>query len=373
MADARWKRLIPSIAMCALVVMGAACSEPAPRLEETGVATFAIIGGTAALSPEQAAVVPIGRNVNRLWQLACSGTVIAKRLVLTSRYCVAEVTAERTFKDFPPGTLGVYSGTNAGERAVTSLPPPALGAQVFVPDSAGLLLPVAVILLDRDVEAPVAALRLAAPPQRDEAFTVVGFGFDEKNVLSGVRRERTGLSVLELGANPALELEAGEFLTGESLCLGDEGGPAIAKDSRAVFGFATGFTNGQPFLSFDPSAGCRGAGTRAYFQDLVSVKAVLERAFAAAGATPRLEGGAELPSAKDAGAPDAARDAGASSKSTQAAKIPSQADDYEPPKTNIASSGCSASRAPSTSGAFQFLGLLSVLLALSRTRRSLRP
>src|SRR5262249_39982839 len=105
--------------------------------------------------------------------------------------------------------------------------------------------------------------------------------------------------------------------------------------------------NGQAFAIDDPSASCVGAGTRVVFNDLASVKDVLDRAFTAAGATPKLEASETTKSAnlpdEDDGSPDAERTTD-DDEGEEVVEDGPKSDDLG----SIPSSGCSSSgRAPS--------------------------
>src|SRR5205085_3273945 len=89
-----------------------------------------------------------------------------------------------------------------------------------------------------------AALRLNASVAQDEGFTVAGFGYDEKNNLASIREQRTGLSVLAIGPSTTENLSAGEFMSSESLCLGDQGAAAFSVKTKAVIGIGVEYSNG---------------------------------------------------------------------------------------------------------------------------------
>ncbi len=357
-------RLAPG-ALALLALAGAACTAPLEPTEEVGRASQAIISGTTTAGAEQGAVVALGVNSvssDNVWSLQCTGTIIAKRLVLISRICVSFVTQEKTLQDLAASALGIYTGANGGEKAQKNLAPTALGTELFVPAGGSLYPAVAILRLDRDVDAPIAALRLTKGAAQDEALTIAGFGYDQNNKLPSIREQRSGLSVLAVGPNDSAQLAKGEFMTGESFCRGDEGAPAFSAKTKAVIGVAVEVTNGQADQPSDPRATCMGTSARAYFNDLVSVKELFDRAFAAAGATPRLEStgtatkeGSAPPSA--AGEPD--------SVDLNTARSTANDKSNEP---TIASSGCAASGSPRSPSSGWLAGVF-LLAALARSRR----
>jgi hypothetical protein len=332
----RVTRIVTSVALLALSCI--ACDQELEPREDLGRESLAIIGGTTTAGPEQAAVVALGMISGNVWGLQCTGTMIAKRLVLLSRICVSVFTSQTTVQDLPASSFGVYTGANGGEKAQKGLAPAALGTSMFVPAGSALYPAVAILLLDHDVDAPIAALRLTKSAAQDEPITVAGFGYDQNNHLPSTREQRSGLSVLALGPNEPAQLAKGEFMAGESFCRGDEGAPAFSAKTKAVIGVAVEVTNGQADQPSNPRATCMGSTARAYFNDLVSVKEVFDRAFAAAGAAPKLEAAATTTkdttspsaSASDPGEPDAVELNTARASTTS-----------DGPR--IASSGCSAS------------------------------
>jgi len=278
------------------LLMAIGCAQPTSGNDGEAVASsrHALIRGVTTSGAEQAAVVALGYNGNGKWEFDCTGVVIAPRLVLTSRICVGSYDANtNTFTDVPATAIGVYSGANGAEKAKLNVAPGAVGTQLFVPATRQWAPAVAVLMVNVDLEAAPAALRLGASVKQDEAFTVAGFGYDEKNSLSSVREQRGGLSVLAIGPSSTENLAAGEFMSSESLCLGDQGAPAFSNKTKAVIGIGVEYgndvTNGTAI-----SSTCVGSGTRTYFNDLPSAKEVIDRAFAAAGGAPRLEEAAQL-------------------------------------------------------------------------------
>jgi MYXO-CTERM domain-containing protein len=79
-----------------------------------------------------------------------------------------------------------------------------------------------------------------------------------------------------------------EFETGEVVCEGDSGGPALDSQTGAIIGVVSRGGNGLPQDPNDPSANCLGA--RNLYTQVSPFKDLILEAFSAAGATPWLEG-----------------------------------------------------------------------------------
>lgn len=293
------------IALSTSLTAGLACNQPASSSSPSSTLAVrhtkqAIVGGKASAGNEQNAVVAISFTGGASTGLTCTGTLLAPTLVLTARSCVADITAQNTFQDASASSFTIYSGMNAGEKINAGVGAAARGRELYVPATSALEPNVAILLLDTAVNDGVAAIRLGSKASPNEGISTVGFGYNENNKLATTaRRQRTGLSVLAIGPNPTEELNAGQFVTGESSCWGDVGGPAFSAKTKAVIGVTTSLGNGQDFAIDNPSASCVGAGTRVIFNDLFSVKELVERAMKAAGATPKLESSGSGATSKD--------------------------------------------------------------------------
>ena len=89
----------------------------------------------------------------------------------------------------------------------------------------------ALIVLDTNVEAPIAPVRLEATTQKGATFTAVGWGVTSTLLFPQVRQQRPGVRIEVLGPfldqTRFLAVPDHEFETGESICSGDSGGPAL--------------------------------------------------------------------------------------------------------------------------------------------------
>ncbi len=341
----------------ALAFIGCAAQAPAP--ERLGAAEQPIIKGTASTSDQDDVVLIAWALIDQEDQ-ACSGELVAKNLVLTAHHCVGDLdekTGVVTLKK--PSALHVYVGADAPGRVAPGKQA-AQGKQILTVDDSQLQPDLAFIVLDRQLDAPVAPIRLTGGAKAKEPLTIVGFGIDQTGGFPKARMQRTGISVLQVGPGSTDlgdTLAKGEFVFGEAACSGDSGGPALSATSKAVVGVASRVGNGTQPNAQAPAAFCIGSGTEDVYTALSASTDLVKRAFTAAGATPYLEGQAAPPgTTKDpSGSSDPSSDGGAETASPRGAA------------QGVANAGCAA--APGARTRFDAIGLALVGLALLRRRR----
>jgi hypothetical protein len=268
----------------------AACAPP--EHERLGGIAQPIIAGTASPA-EQDHVVQLARRENGAMVPLCTGTLIAKNLVITARHCTGDITAVGSVEliaDYPAAEIKVYVGRDAGPQTVDR-EPAAEGKQLLHGGDNVLTPDVALLVLDRALEAPIAPIRLASGAAPGEALDIVGYGLTEADRYPRARQRRPAqVAAVGPATTTHFDVLAGEFQTGEAACVGDSGGPALSASTGAVIGIASRVTNGQGPSETEPSRFCIGATTEAVYSDLPSARSMIDRAFAAAGATPWLEG-----------------------------------------------------------------------------------
>ncbi|HEY8075306.1 MAG TPA: trypsin-like serine protease [Labilithrix sp.] len=342
----------------ALAVIG--CASQAPTSERIGASEERIIKGTPSTS-DQDDVVLIAWNLLDKDEQVCSGELVAKNLVLTAHHCVGDLDERTNVVTLKaPSALRIYIGADA-PRHIAAGTSAAKGKQILTVDDSQLQPDLAFIVLDRQVDAPIAPIRLNGGAKAKENLTIVGFGITEAGYLPSRRMQRTGVSVLEVGPGMTDDgdmLAKGEFVFGEAACSGDSGGPAFSASSKAVVGVASRVGNGTQPTDQDPAAFCIGTGTEDVYTALSASTDLVKRAFTAAGATMYLEGQS---------APPSTTGDGTDSSDPSASSADGGAEPDTKTSESIPNAGCNASpRAPAPLGA---IGIALAGLAFVRRRR----
>lgn len=290
-------------AWAALVVFVAACGANADDEASRGATSSPIIRGTASDASQDAVVLVLHRDPKSKSSESCTGTLLAPRLVLTSRHCVAHTdtiigcTSDGTatdgakiYFDYDAADLYVFAGS---ERPIRTALEDWQRGSAIIDDGARTLCnhDIALLLLADPVpDAKIAPVRLAGGPRADEAVTLVGWGVaDASSAVPTTRRQGAG-KVLGVGPSRDAGIGSAEFLIGEGPCEGDSGGPALSA-SGAVIGLLS--RGGR--TDVDGFEGCVGA-TNVYtatssFEDLILA------AYAQAGQAPFVEAQGSAPKA----------------------------------------------------------------------------
>ncbi|MBX3233985.1 MAG: trypsin-like serine protease [Labilithrix sp.] len=273
-----------------------------------------ILNGTPSDDGQDSVVMLFRLNDEKTSGNVCTAALIAPRLLLTARHCVAETddslvacqpdgtpiagSGGAVRRNFDPASIYVFTGKE--RAAFTRLGPPtnevdstkwqpaARGSQIFDDFSATLCNhDIALVLTDTPItNVPIAKLRLNGEPKEGEAIVNVGYGITDKEFEPPVRQQRRDVTVKKVGPFDSFPILArNEFSFSESICEGDSGGPILAGSTGAVIGVVSRGTNGEDPVS--PGATCPLAdniGTK-----LAPFREMLDQGFAAAGAQPQLE------------------------------------------------------------------------------------
>jgi hypothetical protein len=209
--------------------------------------------------------------------------------------------------DYVPSDSHIF----AGSVLPTTLDPQEFPAQgvAYVHDDAGVVCnsDVALILLDRPLDAGVAPIRLDGEVDASEQLSVVGWGATTTDALPTRRQRRDDVGLVDVGPSSTVrvggELGPNEFIATESACFGDSGGPAFDATTGAIVGVISRGAQGSTTAN---GSGC--LNTQHTFMKTAPFAALVHQAFSQTGGQPLLEGA----DSADAGQPDAGPvDAGA--------------------------------------------------------------
>lgn len=272
---------------CATGCGGIAAGEDVERLQQP------IVDG---IPSTYAGVVALSAGTGNV-RSGCSATLIAPDVVLTALHCVSHFDDVAHFWCRSDGSLDAMPP--AGEIGATVAPhsveiraaaeyqeePSALGVRVFGSGSTQICRhDIAVVVLDRELAAPVTALRDRETKQ-GERMRVIGYGTNDTELVS--RYERAGLQVLDVGAvsgTPATGAASpNTFVLGEGGCRGDSGGPAISEETGAIAGV----------YSIAAGVSCTAAGVRNVYTLVAPFREMITEALHWAGREPVWELGDE--------------------------------------------------------------------------------
>jgi hypothetical protein len=282
-----------SVALALAVGLGSvACMAPVDE-SPTAELRAPIVNGEASDTTEDYVVrlesKAVGSNGEN-----CTATLVAPNVVFTALHCVSYFGAG-IFSCDPDGTL---VPTKPGDGEIRALAP-AESVRVYVgpetktePDAYGIKVfgtgasnicrnDFAIVILDRNLELPVASLRLVRPMARGELMTIVGYGLTEDKMSHG-RRRRSGVTVTDVGplvlSGPTTAAPR-TFVLSQGACFGDSGGPAFSEETGALSGVYS-LAGGQV---------CTAPNVRNVYTRLSPFAKLIEQAFAEAGAEPVLE------------------------------------------------------------------------------------
>jgi hypothetical protein len=341
----------------------AACDGPRPAARQAALRESVVRG---ELSPEgglEDAVLLLRTELDGD-ELICSASLVAPNLALTARHCVSYLgrgifsctaQGELVSLDDGAGELGTHLDAGSIEFYAGETPrskPIAYGQAIVSTLSATICTnDLAFVVLDRSVDLPVLPLRLQGRAKRGELVTLVGYGLDDAMSQTGrldyetqPRTRNAELVIADLGP-----LETGQQIStvpprsllveGPAGCLGDSGGPLLARETGAALGVYS-LLGGESCL--EPQA-------RHLFTHVPLFPLLTEQAFEAAGSEPLPEPSAD-PSGEGGGAGDGPLSSGGTSAAAGETGDASLGGDGGAPFTEPGAGGTSATGGTMSAG-----------------------
>jgi hypothetical protein len=232
----------------------------------------------------------------------CTAALVAPRLVLTARHCVADTDADVACAvsgtpssggvvnaNHDPRSLYVFTGQARPDLDPKTWKPAGRGIEVLDDGSKNLCdHDLALVLLEQPIaSAPVAPLRLDRTTEKGEELTTVGWGVTSTADEPGARQQRSGVVVTRVGPDDTDPiLTPNELAFDESICLGDSGGPVLSTSTGAVVGVVSRGGNGTRAGGSFASTCTRATNLAT---KLAPFRELITRAFARAGAEPVVE------------------------------------------------------------------------------------
>jgi hypothetical protein len=220
----------------------------------------------------------------------CSGTVVAPRLVITARHCIAphvegtyQCDVDGGFNPTSPrdpedaGAVGLAYPPEQVEVRIGQFPyneEPAYGEKIYTVSTDSICRnDIAIVRVDRELPVPPRPMRLETPTYPGELITVVGYGKTYTNVAG--RHERHDVEILAVGESSIYPEGRGSFnrtfRLGQAACPGDSGGPSLS-DAGAVLGVFSIIENE-----------CNSDAARNFYTQLAPFKSFIEDAFEDSG------------------------------------------------------------------------------------------
>jgi hypothetical protein len=282
-----------------LVVLCGGCAAPDVQVGTTHAPV--VFGELSPAGGIEDAVLMVRTTVDGV-EVLCSASLVAPRLVLTARHCVARLEdgpfnctprgelvdnptgAGRLGLDLPAESLELYGGSTPRKEPIAN------GQRVISTLSDTICLDdIAFVVLDRPVPLPALSMRLETTTSVGEPAVLVGYGLDEKqsqtiDYRTQPRRRKAELSIADVGPD---SIDDGVttaaprtlWLKGPSGCSADSGGPLLSEKTNAIVGV----------YSLLDGATCTDSDVRNEFVHVRPFKGLIEEAFTAAEAEPLAE------------------------------------------------------------------------------------
>jgi MYXO-CTERM domain-containing protein len=294
-----------SVALAALATL-VGCSSSGGTMDSdgaTGTVRQHVINGKPSDASQDSVILLVHYDPSNNGFGQCTGTLIAPRLVLTARHCVADtdpyaacdaqgkpLAAGEVRRNHKAETMYVFTGKDRPEFGRGA--PKWAGQGMKIIDTGADTMcnnDIALVVLKAPVEnAMISPIRLDEDVLKGEMITAVGWGVTDETPQPDERQQRSGVRITEVGPNEDSRVAPNEFQVGESICSGDSGGPALVEPTKAVVGVVSRGGNMTQPDQTDPSATCidgENVYTKVYpFKDMILA------AFELAEAEPWIEG-----------------------------------------------------------------------------------
>lgn len=271
------------------------CAQAPPPHDEPAarVKTQRIYGGEVS-TEETDAVVHLEAGPDR--DRYCSGTLVAPRLVLTARHCIApyvegdyQCSVDGDFSSALPrnprdaGAVGLAYAPELVNVRYGQFPwdkEPVRAEKIYTVQTDTICRnDIAMVRLEQELPVPLRPMRLTEPTFPGEFVTVVGYG----NTFTDVpgRHERHDVEILAVGESPIYPQGRDAYdrtiRLGQAACPGDSGGPILA-ETGAVLGVFSIIVNE-----------CNTAAAQNYYTQLAPYRTFIEAAFEDSGFEPLYE------------------------------------------------------------------------------------
>ncbi len=217
--------MVVMVAVAAMSAQGCGTDPPTPPTAPTPSVSLpaggpcGTLGGAAAIlngtecSPATSSVVLLNSKDRAGFAVgACSGTVVAPRVILTAAHCLAGETA----------VVRVWLGSGAEIVARSYTPHPAYRGTGSSSQDVG------VVFMDQDLGRPAVPLLLGRDARVGEGAVLAGWGRDLHNVPATLRAGATTSTAV---GGALLETKFASNVS--SVCSGDSGGPILLFENGA--------------------------------------------------------------------------------------------------------------------------------------------
>jgi len=300
-------RLFIAVSSLALGSLVACSSSPGGDDDRLARVSSSVIKGSSSDASQDAVVLLVHFDPKAGSFGSCTGTMIAPRLVLTARHCVADTDeaaacevdgtpiAEGVIRgNHKADTMYVFTGPNRPDFGSRDVKPAGVGLQILDDGAKNLCNhDLALVVLKEPVaDVKLAPIRLDGEVTKGEVVTAVGWGVTDKTSEPQVRQQRAGITVISVGPEEQdySAVPPNEFEVGESICSGDSGGPAFA-DTGAIIGVVSRGGNHKRPTNNDPAANCVGADAENLYTKIAPFKELIMQGYELAEAEPWLENG----------------------------------------------------------------------------------